>query len=136
MSADKAFIDTNILVYLYFGGDELKKQRAINALDEFDAIISTQVLNEFCNVGIKKLRLPISAIQLSIDEILSTCDLAIIREQTIKQALALMENNSVSYYDSLMLSSAIECECKYMLTEDLSNGQIVGHVIIKNIFIE
>ena len=52
---EKAFIDTNIFIYLY-SEDEVKKQHiSQKAVDKYDCIISTQVLNEFSNVCIGKL---------------------------------------------------------------------------------
>jgi predicted nucleic acid-binding protein len=71
MSAEKAFIDTNVFVYLYSNSEPEKKRRAAHAINEFDRFVSTQVLNEFCNVGIRKLKLPLSAVRTAIGEI---CD--------------------------------------------------------------
>ncbi len=43
---DKAFIDTNILIYLY-SEDEIEKQQIAETLiNKFLPVISTQVLNE------------------------------------------------------------------------------------------
>jgi predicted nucleic acid-binding protein len=51
--SDRAFIDTNVFVYLYSDSDADKRARAYSVLDEYDCQISTQVLNEFSNVCIK-----------------------------------------------------------------------------------
>jgi predicted nucleic acid-binding protein len=53
---DKAFIDTNILVYLY-SNSEMEKQGIARSLifeSDIDIFISTQVLGEFTNVLYKK----------------------------------------------------------------------------------
>ncbi|GMO44224.1 MAG: hypothetical protein Pg6C_06090 [Treponemataceae bacterium] len=47
---DKAFIDTNVFVYLYSKDEINKKDISQIAVDKYDCIISTQLLNEFCNV--------------------------------------------------------------------------------------
>lgn len=47
------FIDSNILLYS-IGDDPYKKQIAQNLVRNTNLIISTQVLNEFCNVVFKK----------------------------------------------------------------------------------
>ena len=56
MNAAKAFLDTNILVYLYTE-DEPKKQNASQeALNRHRCVVSTQVLNEASNVWFNKCR--------------------------------------------------------------------------------
>ena len=57
---DKAFIDTNVLVYLYSEDEAEKQALAYDAIEKYDCITSTQVLNEFSNVCIKKLGIHLS----------------------------------------------------------------------------
>ena len=58
MNGVKAFIDTNVFVYLYSGNDDDSKNRntAYNALSSYDCKISTQVLNEFCNICYQEVK--------------------------------------------------------------------------------
>jgi predicted nucleic acid-binding protein len=74
MSGKRVFLDTNILVYVYSDDDKDKQQKATSVLLRNECIISTQVLNEFCNVCIKKLRFPASVIKHIASEILGFCD--------------------------------------------------------------
>jgi predicted nucleic acid-binding protein len=139
MSADKAFVDTNVFVYLYSenAGDTDKRFRAYSVFEKYDCQISTQVLNEFSHVCVKKLKIPNSDIQSLISQICSYCDLSYINEETIKQALSIHGRYGYSYYDSLMASSALETGCKYLLSEDMADGQVIDGVLtIKNIFAE
>ncbi|GHV18420.1 hypothetical protein FACS189493_7820 [Spirochaetia bacterium] len=39
-----------------------------------------------------------------------------------------------SYYDSLIVASALEQDCDYLLSEDMNDGQVIGKMAIKNIF--
>jgi predicted nucleic acid-binding protein len=57
MNDAKAFVDTNIIAYLYSRTDEQKRSRAYSALTQYDRQISTQVLNEFSHVCTKKWKL-------------------------------------------------------------------------------
>ncbi len=50
-----AFLDTNLFVYMQSSTDAIKKELSYKALESFDCVVSTQVLNEFCNVALKKL---------------------------------------------------------------------------------
>jgi predicted nucleic acid-binding protein len=92
MNADKAFVDTNIFVYLYSDTDEFKKRRAFSFMSQYDCKISTQVLNEFCHTCIRKLKAPIDGVRLSIEKICSLHDVAYISEDTIEQALRILRN--------------------------------------------
>ena len=56
MQADKAFLDTNILLYL-LSVDETKAMQAENTIVDGN-IISVQVLNEFASVSRRKLKMP------------------------------------------------------------------------------
>ena len=137
MSAARAFVDTNIFVYLYSDSNaaEYKRKRAYTMFEQYDCQISTQVLNEFSSVCIKKLKTPKNRIQDFIGQMCSYCDLAYIDEHTIDQALEIQEKYGYSYYDSLMIASALERGCKYLLSEDMADGQIIeGSLAIKNIF--
>jgi predicted nucleic acid-binding protein len=59
MNADKskAFLDTNIFIYMY-SNEEDKKKAVYSRITIYEKFISTQVLNEFCNVSVKKLKIP------------------------------------------------------------------------------
>jgi predicted nucleic acid-binding protein len=85
-------------------------------------------------ISVKMLHLPNEDIRNIIDEILAACDLAIVGSHTIRQALGIHEDYGFSYYDSLIVSSALECGCDYLLTEDLNNGQKINNMTIKDIF--
>jgi predicted nucleic acid-binding protein len=54
--SDKAFIDTNVFIYLYSEDDAKKQNISQMAVDNYDCVISTQVLNEFSSVCIRKLQ--------------------------------------------------------------------------------
>ncbi|GHV32475.1 hypothetical protein AGMMS4952_22880 [Spirochaetia bacterium] len=85
-----AFIDTNVLGYAYSKNDLRKKAIAINAFNTYECIVGTHVLNEFCNVCIKKLHFPIDKIHRSINEILDICDLFVVKRESFKMRLMYM----------------------------------------------
>ncbi|MCL2020363.1 MAG: PIN domain-containing protein [Oscillospiraceae bacterium] len=132
---DRAFIDTNVFIYLYSVDESEKSARASVALKKFDCVISTQVLNEFSNFCIKKWRLDPDDILSAVSEIRAACLLEYLNENTINHALKLYKRYKYSFYDCLMLSSAIDCECKYIFSEDMADGQIIDDKLeIVNIF--
>lgn len=135
MSDVKAFFDSNLLVYLYSEQESEKRQAVINSLNQYMGVISTQVLNEFSNVCIRKLKLQNASVKKAIDKICIMYDVLTIDESHVKEALDLRERYGYSYYDCLIIASALSGGCDYLLTEDLSDGQIIdGKLTIKNIF--
>jgi predicted nucleic acid-binding protein len=134
---DKAFVDTNIFVYLYSEDETAKRTVAYNAIESYNCITSTQVLTEFSNVCIKKLRIHTEVISKSIDEITSACTVVPVGQETIKKALELHGKYGYSYYDCLIIASALICGCTLLLTEDLKDRHVIEHSLtIRNIFSE
>ena len=133
--SDKAFIDTNVFIYLYSEDETAKCGISQAAVDKYDCIVSTQVLNEFSNVCIRKLNKSPNEIEAAIDEIVGQCTMITIDEQTIKQTLRLHSKYGYNYFDCLMIASALGSNCRYLITEDLADGQVIdGRLTIVNIF--
>ncbi|MDR2937907.1 MAG: PIN domain-containing protein [Prevotellaceae bacterium] len=130
------FLDTNIFVYLY-SEDELEKQAIVaNLLEHTRCVISTQVLNEFCSVCLRKLGMLGSEVQQSINEIVGCCELAHIDMETIQKALALSSQYGYSYYDCLILASALEAGSSILYSEDMQHNQLIeGRLKIINPFL-
>jgi predicted nucleic acid-binding protein len=112
-----------------------KREQAFVAINAFDRVVSTQVLNEFCSVALKKLHHPAQTVKTAVREICETCYLAVIDGTTIMKGLDIHEKYGFSYYDSLIITSALEQKCHYLLSEDMNDGQVIeGQMTIKNIF--
>ncbi|MDR1147943.1 MAG: PIN domain-containing protein [Spirochaetaceae bacterium] len=133
----RAFIDTNVFIYLYSEDENEKQIIAQKAVDKYERIISTQVLNEFSNTCIKKLFKKAEDIELAIDEMIEQCSVLTLEKEDIKQALNIHKNFGYNYYDCLMIVSALNSNCDYLLTEDLADGQIIENKLtIVNIFLK
>ena len=122
---DKVFIDTNIFVYMQSSKDKEKKELSGLVIDKFDCVTSTQVLCELSNVFTKKFKIPNEYIKQFIDAVLLTCEIAVIQSDLVKKTLDLKELYYYSYYDSLIIAAALENNCKYILSEDLNDSQII-----------
>ena len=134
---DKVFIDSNILIYLYSEDESQKRKIANNIFDEFECVISTQTLNEFCNVCIKKLKKTVVEIVESLNEIKENSRVEFVDDKTVEQALFLHERYLYSYFDSLMLSSALKHGCAMIYSEDMQHGQVIENSLkIINPFVD
>jgi predicted nucleic acid-binding protein len=137
MSVERAFVDTNVFIYLYSTSEPEKQQKAEQAINGYDRYVSTQVLNEFCNVAIRKMKLTLPVIRESLGQICEACNVARIDEATVSKALGIHERYRYSYYDSLMVASALENNCRFIITEDMADGQVIENVLtVRNIFSE
>lgn len=125
---DKAFLDTNMVLYLY-SSTEIGKKRIIEELLEQTLTfhISTQVINEFINVMSKKKKLSIDVINLAIDELSTAFVILNINFSTIKLALSIANKNKYAYFDSLIIASALENDCVLLYSEDMHHTHLIDN---------
>ena len=107
----KAFLDTNILIYVYSQDEPIKQQQAIACTQQEEAWISTQVLNETINVLRRKFLIEFPKISDVVDELTQQLQIAIVSPKTIQNALILAQRYQYQYFDSLILASALEVGC-------------------------
>ena len=132
---DKVFLDSNIFIYVYSDSEQTKSAICKNAICKNICCTSTQALNELSNVCIKKWNIDIKSIENAIDEICLACEITHINENIIKKGLYLHNKYKYSYYDCLMLASALESGCVKIFTEDMQHGQEIENTLtIVNIF--
>ena len=120
---DRIFLDTNMIVYLYSEDEIEKREEIISIVSKNDVFISTQVVNEFSNVLYKKFNLKTNEILPVIEELQENFKIANINMDTIKLAHRIKDKYKYGYFDSLIISSALENDCSILFTEDLHSNQ-------------
>jgi predicted nucleic acid-binding protein len=133
----RCFIDTHVLVYAD-STDEPRKQRiAIDLIRQLrverQGVLSTQVLNEYIQVGLRKLGLTHAHIREQL-HCYRQFDLAAVTPDTMELALELHKRHSLSYWDALILASAQIAGCAVLLTEDMGTGEVLAGVQLVNPF--
>jgi predicted nucleic acid-binding protein len=129
-----AFFDTNILVYAQQADGKADRARALFA---DGGKLSVQVLNEFVAVSRRKQRRSWAEIAEAIDDVLTMVDppLALTHDvYTVARELA--EEHRISFYDALIVASAIEAGCDILYSEDMQHGRSIGGLAIVNPFLE
>ena len=119
------FLDTNILIYAFSEDEQDKRIIANKILLEENCLISTQVINELSNILYKKFKLDYQNALNVIDEILTIVDVTQFEIATIKKAHLIKHKYKYSYYDSLIISTALENNCKILYSEDMQHKQII-----------
>jgi len=126
---DSVFVDTNVLVYAATSDTRQmeKHDAAVELLDGFtnsDVYISTQVVNEFYSILLKN-HIDEASIREKISITLREVKLVIVRLSTIELCWQLRDRYHYSYWDSIILASALEKGCGIIYTEDMQNQQLI-----------
>ena len=139
MPEDKAFIDTNIIIYAYdvTAGKKHETARTIitDLWDSGLGVISTQVLQEFFVNVVQKIPKPVDKQQakeivrdfLKWNVVVNTGD-------SIVDAIDICLRFEYSFWDSMIIEAAIKGGAAVLISEDLQDGQVISGVTIKNPF--
>jgi len=126
---DKIFIDTNILLYLSIK-DEAKTGVLTNLIyKQKQATISTQVLGEFSNVIYRKQLLSPDKLIDYLNIYSSEFEVVNIVSDTIINSIRIKEKYKFSFWDSMIISSAIEANCTILYSEDMHHKQLIENKI-------
>ena len=139
MRGGKTFVDTNILIYAYDSSAGEKHKTAatiVNDLWETGlGILSTQVLQEFFVNVTAKIPKPLNeGVAKGIVSDLLTWEIVVSDGQAILTGVDIHVKYKCSFWDALIIEAAIRSGSHLLLSEDLSEGQIIEGVTIRNPF--
>ena len=132
------FVDTNVLLYAHDGGAGKKHERSVRLLsrlvEDGAGAISIQVLAEFYAAATKKLGIS----SQEAEEILADLGGWIIHRPghaDLLRAARFQRRYKISWWDALVVNSAVELGCGVLWSEDLADGQRYGSVTVRNPFV-
>lgn len=136
----KSFVDSNLWIYALLEGeaDLSKKEKVKTFLEELknksQIIVSVQVINEFHWVLKRKYQIEETIIRQKVsNDILGLCDVIPLNLKTYKEAYKIRDRYNVSYWDSLLVVSALDNECEFLYSEDMQhNLKIENKLLIRN----
>ena len=133
--SDNVFLDSNIMVYSYSNSEIQKQDIARKLIADSNSFISTQVLQELCNIVTRKFKFSYEQAITALKECCQNNNLHINTEDTILQACQIAAKYGFSFYDSVIVSAALETNCTILYSEDLHDGQAIdGKLIVRNPF--
>ncbi len=139
--SDRFFLDTNIFVYSFDRTAPAKARKATqlirNALTTQKGIISFQVVQEFFNVALRRFSQPMPAADAAqyLNGVFRPL-LAVHSSQALyAEGLFLHAQSGLSWFDSLIVSAAIQARCEILFSEDLQHGQRFGGLLVQNPFL-
>ena len=131
------FLDTNVLIYSIDGKDPAKqvvaREIVVSAVRGGGFLISAQVLNEFSNIALLKLKLSVEEVRKFVS-FFSRIGVVSLESRWTDAALLLKQRYETQFFDSLLLVAAQENGCDEILTEDLNDGQMYGSLKAVNPF--
>lgn len=120
------FIDSNILIYS-ISNEFGKSQIARNVLLDNNIIISTQVLNEFCNVILRKKLMTPKQVGLAISAFVNDFTIIDIDSDLIIDALTIKNRHQYSYWDSLIIATALKSNVDILYSEDMHHNHVIDN---------
>jgi len=133
------FVDTNVLIYAHDLSAAAKHIRARDLLQELwesgDGCLSIQVLQEFYVNVTRKVAKPLTpeiAAQIVAD--LSVWRVHRPGVQDVLDAVRLQGRYRISFWDAMIVSSAIQLGCQTLWSEDLNPGQVYQGVTVRSPF--
>jgi predicted nucleic acid-binding protein len=123
MSGADSFFDTSVLLYLL--SDDAVRADRIETLLAARGVISVQVMNEFAVVALRKLKMPLNEVREILDTIRAVCAVETITVETHDRGLAVFERYRFSFYDSILVATALISGAKILYSEDLQHGQVI-----------
>jgi predicted nucleic acid-binding protein len=125
MPETKAFIDTNILLYL-LSEDSNKADRA-ETIVRAGGTISVQVLNELVNVTHRKLAMSWMEINEFLSLIRSLCPIEPLTIETHDMGKLIAERYKLSVYDAMIVAAALLGGCETLYSEDMQDGLLIDN---------
>ena len=115
---------------------DLSKQKACrdivrNLVNNQEAVISTQILQEFYVACTSKLKLRPILVK-GIIHGFENMEVISIGPELISEAIDTSIQYKLSFWDSLVIVAAESAKCQFLYTEDMNEGQIIRNVKIMN----
>jgi len=141
MSGNRRFVDTNILVYAHDTSAGTKQENARALVEQLwntrDGCVSVQILQEFFVTVTRKIPKPLDAAAAKeIIADLSRWYVHVPAADDVLAAIGLHQRTGISFWDAMMIRSAVEIGCGVIYSEDLSHGQLYDGARVENPFLD
>lgn len=121
-----AFLDTNVWLYAFIEGNARKTEKAAALIRQVEPVLSVQVVNE---IGVNLLRKAGFA-EARLRELIASFHahypVLDLTRDTLTSASALRERYALSYWDGLIVASALEAGSEVLYSEDMQDGLVVA----------
>ncbi len=120
------FIDSNVWLYAFIEGQDRKKHDAAKQLlQTCEPVLSTQVINEVCVNLLRKTDFTESDIGNLIASFYEKYEVVAPNRSILLSASELRERYSLSFWDSLVICSALFAGTPVLYSEDMQDGLVI-----------
>jgi predicted nucleic acid-binding protein len=136
---DKAFFDTNVLVYAFDKNEPEKNVIAKKLIHDFgtdgNLVLSTQVLQEFY-VTVTKMGKSMLTMEDAEDIVNDFVEFPLVQvdKNIISRAIKRHQSKVFSFWDSLIVEAALQSGCSQLLSEDMQDSLVIDSLTIRNPF--
>jgi len=134
-TATVCFVDTNIWLYAFIASSDAHKSAEAQAVirREPHIVISTQVINEVTVNLLKKAAFAEDDLRNLISSFYSRYQVVEFDHSILLKASELRGQHHLSFWDSLIVASALAAGASQLLSEDMHDGLVVdGRLTITN----
>lgn len=134
--SDTCFIDSNVWIYALTIQDDPTKTNHANQLirTQTRIAVSTQVVNEVCVNLLKKAAFTESEIRDIADDFFVQYTVIGIEQANMRKASFLREQYRLSFWDGLIMASALDSGATILYSEDMRHGLTIEGLTIVNPF--
>lgn len=132
MTESLCFIDSNVWLYSLMTDpdaadleDAQKQSAATQLIRSCDLVISTQVINEVCSVLVRKTEFTEDQIKQVIQELYDSCTVVHLNADILLNASDLRVNYGFSFWDGLIVASALAAQTSVLYSEDMHDGLVI-----------
>ena len=134
----RLFVDTNILIYALDPAEPEKRAASADLLrrtiTNHTLALSPQNLNECYRVLSQRRQLVDAAAARAYLTHLTPWCIAPLDGQTTVKAWAVQDEAGLSWWDALLVASALMAGCRLFISEDMQDGRVISGMRIANPF--
>ena len=137
MSAERFTLDTNILIYSIDSQAGVRQTMARRIVDlslRRDCRLTLQAISEFYAAATRKGRMPATDAAAQANDWMELFPCMPHSMSAARSALAAASAGRASYWDTLLVATAVEGGCGSILSEDLADGALLEGIRVINPF--
>jgi len=137
--SDKAFFDTNLLVYAFDNNEPVKNAISKKLIHDFGSdgnlVLSTQVLQELY-VTLTKVGRSLLTLEDAEEIVNDFAEFPLVQvdKKIISRAMKRHQSKVFSFRDALIVEAALQSGCSQLLSEDMQDGVVIDSLTIRNPF--
>lgn len=122
----RCFIDSNVWLYAFIEGqDRAKTRRASTLIRANEPVVSTQVVNETCVNLLRRAAFTENEVRGVVTSFYERYPVYPLTQATLLEASELRGRYAFSFWDSVLVATALQTDVTTLFSEDMQDGLMV-----------